>query len=355
MVERKHRHIVDLGLTLISHASLPLKFWDHAFLTAVYLINRLPTMSLNQNIPYAILFNQLPDYKFLRVFGCECFPLLRPYSSHKFDFRSHECLFLGYSTAHKGYKCLSPSGRIFISKDVLFTETKFPYHEFFPSSSYVTSSSVPTSSSSTITLTTPVRPIVPPPTASSLPYSSSSHANSATNIVAPISPAPSPNLSTGPTSPVSPPSLPSNSSSSSALPSTSSVSTARDPTLQPLPNNSHPMTTRTKSGVPLTRLNPSVFLVQSEPKSVKAALQDPKWFAAMSEEYSALERNHTWSLVPLPPNRKAIGCKWVFRIKENVDGSVNKYKARLVAKGFHQVDGFDFNETFCPVIKPVTI
>jgi histone deacetylase 1/2 len=60
-------------------------------------------------------------------------------------------------------------------------------------------------------------------------------------------------------------------------------------------------------------------------------------------------------LVPLPTNRKAIGCKWVFCVKENADGTVNKYKARLVAKGFHQVHGFDFNETFSPVIKPVTI
>lgn len=115
------------------------------------------------------------------------------------------------------------------------------------------------------------------------------------------------------------------------------------------------MTTRTKSGVPLPCLNPSVFLVHSEPKSVKLALQDPKWFAAMQEEYGALERNKTWFLVPLPPNRKAIGRKWVFRVKENADGSVNKYKARLVAKGFHQVHGCDFNETFSPVIKPVTI
>ena len=52
---------------------------------------------------------------------------------------------------------------------------------------------------------------------------------------------------------------------------------------------------------------------------------------------------------------KAIGCKWVFKVKENPDGTMNKYKARLVAKGFHQVAGFDFNETFSPVVKPATI
>ena len=65
--------------------------------------------------------------------------------------------------------------------------------------------------------------------------------------------------------------------------------------------------------------------------------------------------NKTWDLVSLPPNRKAVGFKWVFRVKESADGTVNKYKARLVAKGFHQVAGSNFNETFSPVIIPVTV
>ena len=60
-------------------------------------------------------------------------------------------------------------------------------------------------------------------------------------------------------------------------------------------------------------------------------------------------------MVPKPPNRKPIGCKWVFRVKHNSDGSVSKYKARLVPKGFHQQPGFDFKETFSPVVKPITI
>jgi len=50
-----------------------------------------------------------------------------------------------------------------------------------------------------------------------------------------------------------------------------------------------------------------------------------------------------------------VACKWIFRIKENADGTVNMFKARLVAKGFHLVVGCDFNETFSPVIKPITI
>ena len=115
------------------------------------------------------------------------------------------------------------------------------------------------------------------------------------------------------------------------------------------------MQTRSKSDIILPRLNPNLFLTYTEPMNVKQALLDPKWRAAMKEEFDALQKNNTWSLVPLPPNRKAIGCKWVFRVKENFDGTLNKFKTRLVAKGFRQVQGFDFTETFSLVIKPITI
>lgn len=95
--------------------------------------------------------------------------------------------------------------------------------------------------------------------------------------------------------------------------------------------NTHPMVTRSKTG----SLKPRLFLAHVEPTSVKQALASSQWQAAMKTEFDALQANNTWSLVPLPPHRRAIGCKWVFRVNENPDGSVNKYKARLVAKGFH--------------------
>jgi hypothetical protein len=91
---------------------MPLKYWDEAFLAATYLINRTPT-KLSFDTPINTLLGAHPDYSSLRVFGCACWPNLRPYNSHKLQFRSTRCVFLGYSNMHKGFKCLDlSSGRI---------------------------------------------------------------------------------------------------------------------------------------------------------------------------------------------------------------------------------------------------
>ncbi|KAL6137342.1 hypothetical protein ACLB2K_062634 [Fragaria x ananassa] len=84
-------------------------------------------------------------------------------------------------------------------------------------------------------------------------------------------------------------------------------------------------------------------------------MKHAEWREAMQQEIQALQANGTWSLVPLPPHKTPIGCKWVYKIKLNSDGTVERYKARLVAKGYSQIEGVDYRETFAPVAKLTTV
>jgi hypothetical protein len=92
-----------------------------------------------------------------------------------------------------------------------------------------------------------------------------------------------------------------------------------------------------------------------EPTCFEQAIGNPKWDNAMDEEMAAFDANATWELIALPEDKKTIGCKWVYKVKHNVDGSVSRYKARLVAKGYAQTYGIEYEETYSPVAKMTTI
>ncbi|WVZ00998.1 hypothetical protein V8G54_027067 [Vigna mungo] len=97
------------------------------------------------------------------------------------------------------------------------------------------------------------------------------------------------------------------------------------------------------------------LLAGSEPVTVNEALIQPHWKKAMEEELRSIEKNGTWKMVDLPPDKHSIGVKWVFKTKLNPDGTVSKHKARLVAKGFLQQQGIDFEEVHAPVARLETI
>ena len=352
--ERKHRHIIETALSLLKQASMPHKFWDEAACTAVYLINRMPTPLLKFKSPYQLLFNQDPDYSFLRTFGCMCYPYLRPYAATKLDSRSECCTFLGYSAFHRGYRCISmTSGRLYISRDVIFSEIVYPFATKSMDSSHPTD--LPQSEQSIL--------------------GSSPHNESLQLLT--IEPLKSNQTST--TLP-SPPIIPSDSLDSSDSPhrsSTLSSPSGHIPSSNPLsPSNLDHQTTpshiRTKSLSEIIQsldYSPSTHLVRYplpqcysitsnlilEPINYQSASKHSHWVQAMQEEYSALRRNQTWSLVPRPSNRPVIGCRWIYKTKFSPNGQVDRFKARLVAKGYHQEGGIDYHETFSPVIKVTTI
>ena len=120
----------------------------------------MPTPVLNNFSPFQKLYNQLPDYKFLKVFGSSCFPLLRPYNHHKLDFHNKKCVFIGYSHIHKGYKCLDRTGKVFVARHVTFNELEFPYYELFLKDKPTIFSHSVTSTSSSVHFFLPQTPIL---------------------------------------------------------------------------------------------------------------------------------------------------------------------------------------------------
>ncbi|KAJ4771019.1 Gag/pol [Rhynchospora pubera] len=357
LAERMHRYIVELSLATMTHASIPLPFWDEIFASIVYLINRLPSSS-TKSIPFQKLFTTKPDYTFLRVLGCLCFPYLRPYNDHKLQQRSLPCVFIGYAYNQKGYKCLHvPTNRIYISRHVTFDETVFPFSTDVTSSSDTfghTSPDYTTMGSQPLTLASPLCT----PSAQHQHITTSPQQGSATahNIPAPVTFAP----------PARQLNLPADRTPLQTIPSDppapSSPVTAPTNTPAAAPVTSlHPMTTRTRDNTRRPRTFPdhvaliSTAPTETEPTTFRQANQSSIWRAAMSQEIDALAQNQTWTLVPPPTDHNIVGCKWVYRIKRHSDGSIERYKARLVAKGFTQEEGIDFFDTFSPVIRPMTI
>ena len=375
-----------MALCLISHSSSPYSYWPYAFSTAVYLINRLPSIIRNYVSPWEILFGNSPDYKSFKVFGCACYPLLHPYNSHKFSLRSTQCVFLGYASKAKGYHCLdSNTNRLNTSRHVVFDENTFPFHDISP----------PPSSSSTFSTHNPWlsnllffqayshSSILGPHPSSLLPNPSILGPHPST--ISTLNPSPHPPISllnpsptahgpipcfplsliqpvdtnetnepNEPTAPILPSALP-----DPPLPHPNTSSSSIEP--PPSPANTHSMVTQSKNGIfkkkilHTTTTKPTPDYLQTEPPNLTIASKIPKWTAAMRDEFDALQRQNTWSLVPQSAGHNVIGCRWVFKLKRNSDGFVSRYKARLVVKGFHQQPGFDFDETFSPVVKPPTV
>ncbi|KAE8713398.1 hypothetical protein F3Y22_tig00110210pilonHSYRG00043 [Hibiscus syriacus] len=263
VVERKYHHMVELALVLLAQASIPISYWSYAMVTTVHLINRLPTRVLVGKSPFECMFNKKPDYGSLKVFGCQCFPHLRSFNSHKLDFWSQPCTFLGPSPQYRGYVCLTPDKRVVVSRHVKLDEWCSPFAQ---------------------------------ENASGHGFAQSSDAHE----------------------------------SAVASDELGSV--------------------KSKCGVFQPKIY-TTFFDDIVPATVEEAFQSGPWSEAVNVEYSALIKNGTWSLIHLPANRSVEGCKWLFKIKRNPDGSVYRYKARLVAKGFTQVPGFDFTNTFNLVVK----
>lgn len=128
VAEWKNRHLLEVTRTLLLESSVLSRFWVEALSTAVYLINRLSSQTLNLESPYFRLYQQTPHYGHLHTFGYICFVHLPSHEPHKLSAQSIKCAFMGYSTNHKGFVCYgSSSKRLRVSRNVVFLKSiSFP-------------------------------------------------------------------------------------------------------------------------------------------------------------------------------------------------------------------------------------
>lgn len=350
VVERKHRHLLETARALSIQSKVPLKFWGDCILCAVYIINRMPLKVLGDHSPYFKLYQQQPVLDHLKTFGCLCYIATPKPHRTKFDVRAKPGVFLGYDIHHKGYKVLDIAAQtISISRDVVFHEKHFPYLfqsntdiDSFPSSIYLPS-------------VTPVHQTcftddIPQPSVNPNPIPSSSDASNVVDLSQNIPPDP--------------------------VPTRKSTRNHQVPTyLQDYYCNmstDHPDTSEQTSDtsehtahwcnlvkfdtLPVSSKSLiSQYCDIQEPSSYEEASHNKLWVEDMNKEIQALHRNDTWELVDLPKGKKAIGSKWVYKVKLKSDGSLERCKARLVAKGYNQRYGVDYEETFSPVVKMSTI
>lgn len=347
--ERKHRHITELGTTLMFCSKVPQQLWVEAFFTANFLGNLLPSSVLNDRLsPYEALHGKAPDYTSLRAFGCKCFPYLRPYMKNKLDPKSLVSVFLGYNEKYKGYRCFyPPTGKVFISRHVLFDESQYPFADIYIHL-HKPNESVLLQAWRLVNLR--------PPSDDSVRDHGTEDLPALKRVVQPPVPE----------SPVDDLLYQSHGSASSSSSSDESVEQDNndgddDVLAEDQPENAvsvHPMTTRARAGIVKPNLRYALLTVKEgypEPRSVKAALNDAGWKDAMGVEIDHMVETKMFVLVPPAPDQDPLGCRWVYKTKLNADGTVRTLRARLVAKGNEQEEGVDYIETFSPVVRTATI
>ncbi|BBN69279.1 multidrug resistance-associated protein 9 [Prunus dulcis] len=290
-----------MAKSMLHEKSLPYEFWAEAVHTAVYLLNRCPSKSLEKMTPFEAYTGRKPGIAHLKVFGCLCHVLIPSVLRHKLEENSHKCIFVGYGLCEKGYRLYDPKTRkIILSRDVYFDE-EVSWKWENPSNADVR---MPMPDGNQGTAETEQRVL----------DEQSQFLDTQMQMEEEIAPQGEEML---------------------------------DET-QRLDHTPHKW--RSINDI-MAQCNMCIV----EPDSFEEADLDESWRCAMEAELEMIEKNNTWKLVDRPSNKPVIGVKWVYKVKLNLDGTVQKNKARLVAKGYSQKPGIDYNETFAPVARLDTI
>ncbi|KAL8154787.1 hypothetical protein AgCh_000227 [Apium graveolens] len=301
IVERRNRTVVEMARSYLKEMKLPPMLWGEAIRHTVYILNKLPTRALSGETPY-------------EVPSCQ---------TSKLDDRSVKVINLGKEPGTKAYRLYDPEKkRICVSRDVMFEEDKLwvwnnqgnvtDRNEWF---------------------------MVPKMTGEDDTNSQGANNKREDDV----------NDSEGEEHIEYYQSPTQTYTSSAAQVDSDNYDDSQPPrrfrALADIYNNTEPI-----------ELDEELLLMGvDEPTCYKQATKSSEWRQAMSKEMDSIEKNNTWHLTELPKGHKAIGLKWIYKIKRDAGGKIVKHKARLVAKGYIQEQGIDFDEIFAPVTRIETV
>jgi hypothetical protein len=324
--ERKNRHLLETMRTLLFAAKFPTYLWEEALRTANYISNRVPTRTLYHSTPYERYLQIKPDISHFRLIGSLAY--LHLHKSSKLEPKSTPMILVGYDDLSKAYRCFDYNcHKIIISRDVVFNENQLGIPaKLDQSSAYddiflkFLDTNLPTNSSDTYpTLDTSF------PLPANLPSS-------------PVAPSLSPTIPSSSSPPIT------SDPSQSILPSLSSQPQL---ILNPPPPISQPPRRSSRFRKQSVKLDDYILSFDHEDFDIctaelnpdlsgdnltyAQASHHPSWQEAMHDEMCSILKNQTWDLVKLPPGKRAITAKWVYKTKPAFPGSAPRLKARLVA------------------------
>lgn len=361
VAERRNRTLMEAARSMLAGADLPNNLWAEAVSTANYVQNRTVSKRRNKT-PFELLFGFPPRKQIYYEFGVEVYAMIPEERRKKLDVKAEKMRFIGYDEEAKAFKLLTKSNAIWTSREVKFLtkdSSKFS-QEYYVIEDEEGDDTVDSISQDNLNDKRQNDK-------ETQEEDEKEKIQSSQNVEIEDEEFEEESVDDLEVTQIEQePSILDLSNYTDAQEEHSDSELDREPVLR--------RSTRSNFGKPPSRYgdyhlykdneiieeeaNIASSLRIKEPKTLAEAMRLPEakqWMKAMQDELKIIEKNETWEEVEIKKNRRAIDCKWVYKVKYDEHGNVSKFKARLVAKGFTQKYGVDYDEVFAPVARQQTL
>jgi hypothetical protein len=320
VAERKNGTVMEAVKTMIHDQDLPMHLWPEAARIAFYIQNILSHSPLGFKTPKEMFSGNKPELSHLKIFGCPVFVHILKEKRTKLDPSGKKGIFFGYCKVSKDFRIyISGYHHIDINRDVTFDE-----YATIKKSRRCQLEEVYEEDLVSLIVAEPVREVITSP--------------------------------------------------DEEIPKDCDIIESQEPPQMMISHKRKPSWAReliqygekycAPEGTIRQVKKPKPFssymalmcdLLQKKPTFFEESIQKKEWEDSMKEEYQSIIKNDVWEIVPGPKRKDLVSSKWLYKIKHDVDGSIEKYKARFVASRFSQKECIDYEETFSPIAKYTSI